>query len=265
MPVYNDGDFVAQAARSILAQTFADFEFVIVDDGSTDDAPHVLAELAARDGRIRVLTSPENEGIVSALNRGLDACRGEYIARMDADDVALAHRLARQVARMDEAPDVVALGGALEYIDAAGASLGVRRTCGLDGSLLKANPMLHPTVMIRREALEAAKLRYQQRYRYAEDYFLWLQLSRVGRLDALDDVVLQYRLSVGASRMKHLKAMLWATIRTKLKAIFGLGIRPRVSDVLRLAAELVLMAVPSGIVRRMYLQKTFGHDVAARL
>jgi len=265
MPAYNDGQFIRQAIESVLAQTFADFEFVIVDDGSTDSTPEILEEFAARDARVRVLANPRNAGIVVALNRGLDACRGRYVARMDADDVALPDRLALQAARMDSSPDVVALGGALEYMDAAGADLGLRRACGVGRSVLEANPLLHPTVMIRREALEAGRLRYQPRYRYAEDYFLWLELSRVGRLDALDEVVLKYRLSAGASRMKHLKGMLWATVRTKLAGIFRLGIRPRFSDVLRLLAETALLAVPAGLVRRMYLRRTFGRGRSVNL
>ncbi len=265
MPAYNDAPFVGKAIDSILAQSFMDFEFIIVDDGSTDDTGDVIARKAERDKRIRVVTNERNLGIVAALNRGLDACRGRYVARMDADDIALPDRLAMQVARMDEAPDVVALGGSLEYIDATGADMDVRRDCAVDESPLAANPMLHPTVVIRREVLDKHRLRYDERFRYAEDYFLWLRISRLGRLDSIDNVVLKYRISAGASRMKHLKAMLWATIRTKLAGIFRLGIRPRVSDVLRLAAELVLLAVPAGIVRRLYLRRTFGPSASKRL
>lgn len=265
MPAYNDASFVGEAIDSILAQTLTDFEFVIVNDGSTDSTGTIIAECAARDGRIRVLTNERNLGIVGALNRGLDACQGRYVARMDADDVALPERLAKQAARMDEAPDVVALGGSLEYIDSAGADLGARRTCAVDDSPLAANPLLHPTVMIRRDVLETHQLRYEERFHYAEDYFLWLRLSRFGRLDAIDEVVLKYRLSAGASRMRHLKAMLWATVRTKLAGIVRLGIRPKVSDVLRMAAEIVLLAVPAGIVRRLYLRRTFGPAAAKRL
>ena len=265
MPVYNDGAYVAQAIESILAQTFADFEFVIVDDGSTDATAEILADFAKRDERIRVLTHERNAGIVAALNRGLDACRGRYVARMDADDIALPHRLAIQVARMDEARDVVVLGGSLEYIDADGRDLGIRRDCAIRRSPLAANPMLHPTVLIRRQALQAGKLRYQERFRYAEDYYLWLELGRGGQLDAVDDVVLKYRLSAGASRMKHLKAMLWATVRAKFAGMFRLGLRPRPTDLLRLLGEIALLAVPAGLVRKMYLRKTFGPGAAKRL
>jgi len=264
MPAYNDATFVGEAIDSVLAQTLTDFEFVIVNDGSTDATGETIARLAARDGRIRVLTNQRNLGIVGALNRGLDACRGRYVARMDADDVALPGRLANQAAKMDQAPDVVALGGALEYIDSAGAQLGLRRACAVNDSPLAANPLLHPTVMIRREVLEAHHLRYEERFRYAEDYFLWLRLSKLGRLDAIDEVVLRYRLTAGASRMRHLKAMLWATVRTKFAGIFRLGLRPTVSDVFRLVAEIVLLAVPAGIVRRLYLRRTFGPAAAKR-
>ena len=265
MPAYNGASFLAAAIESILAQSFGDFEFVIVDDGSTDATSEIIAAWAAKDARIRVLSNERNLGIVAALNRGLDACQGRYVARMDADDIALPERLAKQTARMDADAGVVALGGALEYIDATGADVGVRRTCAVNDSPLAANPLLHPTVMIRREVLEKNHLRYEKRFRYAEDYFLWLRLSRLGRLDAIDEVVLKYRLSAGASRMKHAKGMLRATIRAKLAGIFHLGIRPTASDVLRLAAEITLLAVPAAIVRRMYLRRTFGPSARPRL
>ncbi|MGB2822166.1 MAG: glycosyltransferase, partial [Phycisphaerae bacterium] len=190
MPTYNDGRFVRQAVDSIRGQTFADFEFVIVNDGSTDDTPEILAEYARRDGRIRVLTNDRNMGIFASLNRGLDVCRGEYVVRMDADDIAIADRLERQLAVMDARPDVVALGGALTYIDAAGKDLNVMRRCAVGASLLRRSPMLHPTVVFRRKVVEKHAIRYQGRFRPADDYFFWLELSRFGRLDAIDDVVL---------------------------------------------------------------------------
>ena len=115
MPTYNDGRFIRQAIESIRGQTFADFEFIIVNDGSTDDTAEILAEYARRDGRIRVLTNDRNMGIFASLNRGLDVCRGEYVVRMDADDIAIADRMEKQLAVMDARlypPDPIIMKGA---------------------------------------------------------------------------------------------------------------------------------------------------------
>src|SRR5262245_4670824 len=109
MPVYNAAAYVAQAVESIRAQTLGDFEFIIVNDGSTDRSPRLLEGFAARDSRIKLISRP-NTGIVGALNDGVAAARGELIARMDADDVSLPTRLEKQVTFMRSHPQVVALG-----------------------------------------------------------------------------------------------------------------------------------------------------------
>ncbi|MBW1802678.1 MAG: glycosyltransferase, partial [Deltaproteobacteria bacterium] len=247
--------------ESIRCQTFRDFEFIIVDDGSTDGSPGIIAEYARRDHRIRLIENKRNLGIVHALNRGLDACRGEYVARMDADDIALGDRFEKQTAKLESDPSILVLGGALSYMDKDGRELGVIRHCSLQQSLLAQNPLLHPTVMYRRQPLIRHGLRYLEKYRYAEDYFLWLQCCRLGHLDALDDVILKYRHSGDATRMKHLKRVLRATIKVKVHGIWRLKIKPDLRDVLRLFSECFLLFIPSPMVRFLYLRMTFGSKI----
>src|SRR4051812_47715917 len=109
MPVYNGAAYLAEAVRSMLGQTFEDYEFVIVDDGSTDRTPRILAEFERQDRRIRVI-SRANTGIVGALNDGIAAAEAPLVARMDADDVSTPQRLHRQVAYLLDHPEVVVLG-----------------------------------------------------------------------------------------------------------------------------------------------------------
>jgi len=259
MPCHNAGAFLQEALDSILFQTFQDFELVVVDDGSEDDSSEVLEEFRARDSRIRVLTKPRNEGIVASLNTGLDSCRGCYVARMDADDIALPDRLARQIEAMDASPRVSALGGAVCYIDSAGKELGYIRKCRPDARLLlRSNPMLHPTVMIRREVVERNSIRYRQRYIYAEDYYFWLELSRAGRLAALDEVVLKYRVSDGATRFRRPRQVLGAALRVKRDAVLLLHIRPGLLDVVRFVAEASLLLLPSALIARIYRRFVLG-------
>jgi glycosyltransferase involved in cell wall biosynthesis len=191
MPAYNCADTVAVAANSILTQTFEDFEFIIVDDGSTDETGRILDGIAARDPRVRVLHNPHS-GIVGALNAGLAECRGEFIARMDADDVSLPRRLARQIDFMRSAPTVAVCGagcmrdnGILKLIPGLMSAPMSTMVNGL--------PIVHPTMMFRTAALDAHGLKYDPEYEFAEDYKLIFEMMKLGLLAYnLPDVLLVY-------------------------------------------------------------------------
>lgn len=117
MSVYNGSAYLEVAVRSILTQTFQDFEFIIVDDCSSDDTPEILEKLASADPRIRILRLEQNRQIAGALNAGLELARAPLIARMDADDISYPTRLMRQMAIMDEDPDLVLLGTSIRHVD----------------------------------------------------------------------------------------------------------------------------------------------------
>jgi glycosyltransferase involved in cell wall biosynthesis len=257
VPVYNAELYLPAMLESILRQTLGDFEAIMVDDGSTDGSAPILERAAARDPRFRLFRQEGNTGIVAALNRGLGECRAPYIARMDADDIALPDRLERQVAHMEANPDIVALGTSLAYIDERGKSLDRVRRCALRGSMLRGNPLLHPTVMLRRGVLEQHAIRYRAEYIYAEDYYLWLELSRFGRLAALDEVAYLYRVSGTTLRSRKLRNMIRATLRVKMAGWRRLGLQPTPADLLGLAFEVGLLLVPPRIVWRAYLWANF--------
>lgn len=260
MPAFNAAEFLSEAVESVLAQTFKDFEFIIVDDGSIDGSREIMTHYAKRDRRIRIMENAANRGIVFSLNRGLCECRGRYVARMDADDIALEDRIEKQVSTMELCPETVALGGAVTYIDRKGRELGCVRLCETGGSLLARNPLLHPTVVFRQDNRGRARGLYQERFRYAEDYFCWLEMSKRGRIDAINDVVLKYRISPNAVRMSHLKRVLLATFKVKIAGVFELGIRPQLWDVARLMAELSLFLLPSWFLRLLYVRFMFGKE-----
>ena len=265
MPVYNCALFLSAALDSILKQSFQDFECIVIDDGSTDGSELILSDYAKKSPRITVLRNSVNMGIVHALNRGLKECRGEFIASMDADDIALPDRLEKQVRVMEAQPDIAVLGSAVRYIDAAGADLGIVRQGAAGRSPLFQNPLLHPTAIMRRDILLQHAIVYEEPYRYAEDYFLWLRMSRYGRLASLDEVLLLYRIYFEASRFRHTRVMLARTLRAKCAGVFKLGIRPQIADILRFAAECLLLLMPAGIIRRLYLKHTFGNMAKPKL
>jgi glycosyltransferase involved in cell wall biosynthesis len=197
MPVYNSQGYLAAAVESILAQTFSEFELVAVDDGSTDGSLATLERLASGDTRIRIISRP-NTGIVGALNDGLTAARGELVARMDADDVAMPDRFERQLHHLSAHPDCVAVGSAVLRIDPDGDPICIQPWAlaheEIDRLLLAGGGGLaHPTAMIRTAAIRQVG-GYRREYEWVEDKDLWLRLAEIGRLANLPEPLLKYRL-----------------------------------------------------------------------
>ena len=196
MPVYNAQPYLAEAVDSILSQSLGDFEFLILDDGSTDRSLKILRAYAAQDPRIR-LTSRANGGYVSALNVLLSQAQGELIARMDADDIALPERFAQQAEFLHQHPNVVCVGGAQTWIDAAGRVLLHHPEAEQDAEIQRLalsgqTPINHPSAMMRRSALLQVG-GYDEALCPAEDLDLWLKLGEIGQLANLGSTVLQYR------------------------------------------------------------------------
>jgi glycosyltransferase involved in cell wall biosynthesis len=198
MPVHNAGVHLEPAVRSILAQSFSDFEFIVVDDASTDGSDRVLASFG--DPRIRVVRSETNLGVVGALNLGLDCCRGRYVARMDADDLSHPDRLSAQVAFMEDRPDVALCGTDIDILCELKTD---RRTTSwvvpggselLRFRMLFDNPFCHPTVMMRTALLRRHAFRYDAQAPHAEEFDLWRRISEVAGIANLDRRLLTYRI-----------------------------------------------------------------------
>ena len=196
MPVFNGMPFLPLAVESILAQTFPDFEFVIVNDCSTDGSASYLDSLT--DSRIVRIDLPVNSGVTTALQTGLNTCQGEFIARLDADDIAYDTRLAKQVAFMQQNSNVGLLGSFADMLDMNGIFLsGGKRVdksdIDLRWDLLFKNPFIHSTVMFRTNLVLNSGLGYH--LRHAEDYDLWTRLAHVAELALLPEPLIQYRVN----------------------------------------------------------------------
>lgn len=197
IPAYNAQRYVVQAVQSMLTQTFREFECILIDDGSTDRTPQYLQEMAERDKRVRYLRVPHG-GIVEALNAGLYAARGQLIARMDSDDVAMPPRLEEQVKFLEQNPEVIAVGSKVLLVDPYNSPLweiDVRAEhAGIENELLRGNgwALFHPTALIRHSAIDKVGL-YRPEYQWSEDIDLFLRLAEVGRLANLSKPLLRYR------------------------------------------------------------------------
>lgn len=198
LSVLNGERYLRNALDSILRQSFDDFEFIIIDDGSNDGTPQIVEEYAKADGRIRAFHQ-ETKGLIVSLNRGCEMACGRYIARMDSDDIALPDRFERQIAFLEQHADVAALGGAVEFINAAGQGIGLSSNpvshAEIRAALLDANVLWHPTVVIRRDGFFAVG--GYRNVLSAEDYDLWLRIGDRFALANLPQAILKYRLHDG--------------------------------------------------------------------
>lgn len=196
MSVFNGERYLRPAMDSLLAQTLGDFELIVVDDGSTDSSPLILDQYAASDSRVRVIHQ-QNQGLTRSLNHALALATGEYVARMDADDICFPERFARQTEFLDNHPDVLCLGTAYEAIDAESKPLGRRQMATepaqIDRAHLAANTSLaHPTILVRRQAMDAIG-GYDESYKTTQDLDLFLRLAEHGTITNLDEPLLYYR------------------------------------------------------------------------
>lgn len=192
MSVYNCRSYIEACVNSILTQTFSDFEFVIVDDCSTDGTTAYLKSL--KDPRIVLILKPQNSGIANSINEGLKIVKGTYIARMDGDDIASPDRLQKQAAFMDTHPDVVCCGGKFKVIDAQKISSPKLTHEELLLEMVVRNPIANPTAMIRASVVKENHLICHTDYEPAEDYKLFSELVKYGKLANLDEVLLHYRI-----------------------------------------------------------------------
>ncbi len=193
MAVRNGERHLGAAIDSVLAQSFGDFECLVVDDASTDATPAILEQYARRDRRLRIMRNDEALGPYPSANRGLEAARGDYIARHDADDISPSYRLAIQLDACAD-PSVALVAGAVQVFGARGDTLRPPAwQPRLEWDLLFGNVIGAGGHVMFPRVVDGVAVRFPCRHRYAEDYALWCALSRAGRVACPSDIVYRYR------------------------------------------------------------------------
>ncbi|MGE5450427.1 MAG: glycosyltransferase family 2 protein [Acidobacteriota bacterium] len=193
MPVRDGERYIDASIRSILAQSFRQWELIVVDDGSIDATPSLLVKWAQKDSRIRVITQPAM-GLVAASNQAVAAARGRYLARLDSDDLAHPSRLAWQVACMERRPQLVAMGSAISLFgERTGLLFTPMTNWGCRGRLLFENCFAHSTTMIRRSMVAHLGPLYEPHTEFAEDLALWMRLAPLGHFANLPFPLVKYR------------------------------------------------------------------------
>jgi hypothetical protein len=272
MPVFNAEPYLAEAVESVLGQTLPDLELVAVDDKSEDGSRATLEHFTRIDRRVRVIANERNLGTAATLNRGWRAARAPYIARLDADDIALSDRLLRQADFLDGNPRVAAVGGGVITMDPSGRRISTRRfptkNRVIRPTLLRHNCMAHPSVMMRRAALEAVG--GYACSRAAEDYDLWLRLSERFELANLPEPVVLHRLHLGQLSVVSLERMareakaLCAAARARrasgVDPLAGVDeVTPEVLDRLDVDQAELSAAVEDELIARAAILADLGH------
>lgn len=194
MPVYNAQQYLREAIDSVLDQTFSDFEFIIFDDGSTDESLKIIQSY--QDPRIRLISGKGNRKLVPPLNEAMQMAKGKYLARMDSDDISLSNRFEEQVAFMEKNPDIDVCG---TFFRTIGGRVNLSKVYPIFDLEIKLAmlfycPFAHPTVMMRRSTMINKCFFYDKQFLYAEDYDLWSRMSAFGcTFHNIPEVLLRYR------------------------------------------------------------------------
>ena len=196
MPVYNAEKYMEESIESVLNQTFRDFEFIIINDGSNDSSLSLLKKYKKKDKRIIILDNKKNLGLHISLNRGLNIAKGKYIARMDADDISLRDRFMIQFDYMEKHPEIFLIGGSAIIIDENGEKMGALlkgdNPNRIRKKLQKSNPLIHPSIIFR----NTHEFFYREKFVCSEDYDLYLRMISKGKmLQNIEPFLIRYRIS----------------------------------------------------------------------
>lgn len=224
MAVYNGEKYLAEAIDSILNQTFKNFEFIIVNDGSSDNSLKIIKQYLNNDSRIKLINNQTNLGLIKSLNKGLKIAKGQYIARMDADDISLPKRLELQLKFLENKKEIYLVGSFAIIINEKGKKIALEKVLVYPEAIAKdlknACCLLHPTIMFRNDA----EFFYREKAYYCEDYDLYLQMiSRGKKLANYPLPLLKYRITPGS--ISSTKAYYQKLFVKKIREIHAKGVK----------------------------------------
>ncbi len=224
MPVYNGERYIKETIESVLTQSYTDFEFIIIDDGSTDGTLDILKKI--NDNRIKVLNQ-NHGGIVKALNLGIKESTGEYIIRIDADDICILNRFEVLVNYMDKNPQVSVCGSWASTIDEKGEFIGQLKHPPINNQDIKKysllhNPFIHPSVIIRKSVIDSVG--FYKNFKHNEDYELWTRVLRVGKVHNIPEFLINYRIHQNQitrkSNLKMRAVGVWVRVLAVTRLLF---------------------------------------------
>lgn len=261
MPVHNTEKFLAEAIQSIVDQTYSNLELLVVDDASTDNSLKIAKQFAKKYPQIvKSYRTPKqtNSAGNGATNYGLQFARGEFIARMDADDIAHPERIAKQVQYMRKHPQVIVCGTQAQVIDGDGKVTGTKTLPLTHADIYQQygviHPMIHPTVMIRRSLLPDPQRIYEMKWDVNDDYFTFFTLLQYGEFVNLPQLLLKYRIHGKNLSLINPKQKFFNSVRIRMEAIQRLGYRISPKALVTMIAQLVIVTlIPEKLIVPMYM------------
>lgn len=259
MPVYNGSLFIGEAIESILGQTYKNFELIIVNDGSKDNSLKTIKHFAKRyPEKIKVISYKKNKGESAAANIGFKASKGEFIARMDADDIAYPTKLEKQVAFMLKNPLVIVVGAQADVINEQGQKTGTKSFPLIHQRIYEAygyyHPMLHPACLFRRSLLPNQKKLWQNNHEPNDDYYTLFGLLSCGQFANLPQKLIAYRIHANNKSLQNPKAKVLFFIQIRRDAICDFGYQPSFKVIFaNLIQFFGVLILPKSLIVPLYL------------
>ncbi len=244
MPAHNAGKFVMEAIDSIINQTYTNWEMIIVNDASTDNTSQILKKYS-KNKKIIVLKNKTNLGVASSLNKALKMAKGEYIARMDGDDISLPKRLEIQVKLLQNNPKLVAIGAQVNIIDEE-TRITAKKEFPINpkdcpNMLMLTVPIQHPSLMVRADAIK--KYGYNSHYKTAEDWDLYFKLLNDGQFSNTKETLFLYRQVFGTNGFHKIKKAFWLIFKIRLNGILKYNYRPTFIGILGTILQTIIVAI----------------------
>lgn len=257
LPVYNAGNFLRDSIESLLNQTYKNTEIIIVDDHSTDNSYSILKEYAKKNKKIKLFRNKKNLGVSETVKRAINETQGDYLARMDADDISLPDRISLQVEYLEAHKRTVAIGGQCYTINAENQIIG-RKTFPTEFKdiykyIFRFIPVQQPTLMIAKKRLPDNFVYYVDGMNTAEEVELFFKLFTHGKVENLDEPVLLYRIHDNNTSFKNVKETFLLTLVARIKAIFRYGYKPTTAGVIYTVIQtLVVLLLPQNVILGIY-------------
>lgn len=245
MPIHNGSKYMAEAIDSILNQTYKKFEFIIVNDNSTDSTLGILKNYKKRYPKIRIISLNSQHGPFAAINLAMKYTKGEFIAPMDSDDISDPKRLEKEVQFLLDNKDVIVVGTHARIINGQGNVIG-KKTFGINHKdiyrqFFEVHPIVHPSSMIRRNLLPRKNAIYYNKFGINDDYFTFFNFLTYGKFANIGEFLFDYRIHLKNNSLQGLKGKFLNTVKIRLIAVTKLGYKPTVSSLIKFSGQIILV------------------------
>ncbi len=257
LPVYNSALYLEACLNSIYAQTYRDFEIIAVDDFSTDDSYKILRKYSDKYGKMRILRNHKNRGVSETAKRAIDHAKGQYLVRMDADDLMPFDRITKQIKYLKSHKHTVAVGGQVIVIDAQNHTIGEKvfptKHEDIYKYIYRFVPVQQATLTIDREKLPQDFEYYRDGMNTAEEVELFFKLFQYGKIENMDETMLYYRMHDKNTSLQNIKETFLLTLIARIKAVFRYNYQPSFSGIaITFIQTIVILTLPQGLVLSIY-------------